>query len=231
MRLVSLLGGLASAGLILLGLSISSSEEIVAPDGEVFDAHQVVMPVEMPPPPTEEPEIVEMATLANPIRLEIAESAASPVHITVPDLPALDVDQAPPVARPEIQARFDLARSAVRPVIDTGDLEAKRIFDRGQVDQPPMAIQRPTPKIGYKKAREVEPPRRTIMLLVVNTDGTVGDVRVVRSAKDAEFDAIMVAAIREWKFSPAIRKGKKVRCWVQQSIAVSLSAGSPFITN
>jgi TonB family protein len=77
------------------------------------------------------------------------------------------------------------------------------------------------------KVRNMATPRTT-MLLVVNIDGTVGDVRLLKSSQDGDFDEVIMATIREWRFSPAVRKGRKVRCWVEQAITVKVDQGSRF---
>jgi TonB family protein len=90
-----------------------------------------------------------------------------------------------------------------------------------------MVVYRVTPKLSEKKVKAMTTPR-VVLLLVVNTDGSVGDVRVMRSSGEEDFDQIMIEAIREWRFSPAILKGRKVRCWVEQMVSVKLSGATPF---
>ncbi len=226
MRLAGALGGLACAALIFGGLALTRKPGTAAEEPEVFVARQLSVPLEAPPPPPPAPNEVQLDSLASPIQLEITASS-SPVRIQVPDVPRLAVDFVPPVARPGVVARFDLAKSAVRPRLDTAEVEVRRVFEAREVDQRPVVLKRTPPRIGYSAAEQVATPRTT-MLLVVNTDGSVGDVRLLKSAKDEDFDRIMMEAIREWKFSPAIRKGRRVRCWVQQSITVQLAEKSRF---
>ncbi|MFT3829932.1 MAG: TonB family protein [Opitutaceae bacterium] len=227
-RAACALAGVGCAAAIFGTLALTRSPGEPAPEEEIFVARQVSVPLDEPPPPLE-PAPLEAVSFANPIRLEIAASASS-VRLQVPDLPSLPTQLAPPAARATLAARFDLTKSAVKPVVENGDLEARRVFDRGDVDQQPIALQRVTPRISYGDAYTLDTPRTT-MLLVVNTDGTVGDVRILQSAQDEYFDRMMVEAIRQWRFSPALRKGRKVRCWVQQAISVQLNTGSRFSTN
>ena len=59
--------------------------------------------------------------------------------------------------------------------------------------------------------------------------GAVTAIRVVKPSGNAEFDTIVVECVRdEWVFSPAVRKGKKVKCLVQQLVWYKWTAGSPF---
>ena len=224
-RVLSALGGLTCAGLILGVLSLSCTTDEAGPEPEVYIARQVTLPADVPPPPSQ-PQPMNVVPFASPIQLEIA-AAASPVHIQVPDVPLLAVERTPPAARAAVAARFDLARAAVRPLQENGEVEARRIFDRTDVDQRPMVLQRVQPPISYMKVRNMATPR-TVMLLVVNVDGTVGDVRLLKSSQDGDFDEVIMATIREWRFSPAVRKGRKVRCWVEQAITVRVEQGSRF---
>jgi TonB family protein len=59
----------------------------------------------------------------------------------------------------------------------------------------------------------------------------VGEVRLMHGSTDEEFDESVIEAIREWRFSPAVRKGQKVRCWVEQALIVKLSGGTAFEVN
>ncbi len=224
-RVLSALGGLACAGLILGALSLSRTPGGGEPPPEIHVARQAVFPLDVPPPPSAPTPLVAVP-FASPIQLEIAGSS-SPVRLRVPEVPLLTADAPPPVARPSVVARFDLARSAVRPVQEDPELEQRRVFSRTDVDQRPMVLQRVNPVINYVKVRNMATPRVT-MLLVVNIDGSVGEVRLVDSSQDREFDETIIAMIREWRFSPAVRKGRKVRCWVEQAVTVRVTGGSLF---
>ncbi len=224
-RAAGALGGLVCAGLIFAVLSLSRTTGGDEPEPEIHVARQAAFVVDVPPPPSA-PTPVTAVPFASPIQLEIAAST-SPVHIRTLEIPLLATDAPPPVARPSVVARFDLAHAAVRPVQEDGELEKRRIFDRADVDQRPMVLQRVNPAINYVKVRNMATPRVT-MLLVVNIDGTVGDVRLVDSSQDREFDETIIAMIHEWRFSPAVRKGRKVRCWVEQAVTVRVTSGSSF---
>jgi TonB family protein len=55
---------------------------------------------------------------------------------------------------------------------------------------------------------------------VVRKDGSVGDVKIVRSL-DAATDQATVAALRQWRFTPAQRAGKPVS--VQMLISMNFT--------
>jgi periplasmic protein TonB len=226
LQIVQTLCGLACAVLILIVLAFLRAPLEPGPATEINTAHLVTLPFDEPPPPPREQAPPEPGPIVGPMRLEIYPEAVSAVHIHVPDFPLLDAELPPPPARAVVAARFDLANSITRPV-DVDDLTAQRIFSRNEVDQRPMVVYRVTPKLSDQRVSRMATPRIGL-LLVVNTDGSVGDVRVMRSSGEEDFDQTMIEAIREWRFSPAILKGRKVRCWVEQMVSVKLSGATPF---
>jgi len=231
MRVVHALCGLGCAGLILTVLALSRAPHKAEPEPEIYVAHQVTLPLdEPPPPPVSEPTPTDSGPMVGPLRLEIAAAPTSAVHIQVPDVPLLSTEALPPPARGVVAARFDLVRSVVRPIREDGDLSTRHVFDRSEVDQRPLVIHRVTPKFNYTRVSKLATPR-AIVLLVVNTDGSVGEVRLMHGSTDEEFDESVIEAIREWRFSPAVRKGQKVRCWVEQALTVKLSGGTAFEVN
>jgi TonB family protein len=50
----------------------------------------------------------------------------------------------------------------------------------------------------------------------------------MHSSGEEDFDQTTIEAVREWQFSPAILKGRKVRCWVEQMVTVKVSDATPF---
>jgi periplasmic protein TonB len=226
LQIMQTLGGLACAGLILIVLAFLRAPRELGPATEIYTARLVNLPFDEPPPPPREQPPPEPGPIVGPMRLEIAPEAVSAVHIQVPDLLPSDTEMPPPPARALVAARFDLANSIARPV-GVDDLPPQRIFSRNEVDQRPMVVYRVKPKISAKKIGEMTAPR-VVLLLVVNTDGSVGEVRLMRGSGEEDFDQTVIEAVREWQFSPAILKGRKVRCWVEQMVSVKVSDATPF---
>ena len=59
---------------------------------------------------------------------------------------------------------------------------------------------------------------------VVNTDGTVGDVRVIKPLEPS-LDAEAVKAVKQWQFRPGSRDGKPVRVQVEVELSFTLRDG------
>ena len=226
LQIVQTLGGLACAGLILVVLAFLRAPLKPVAAADVYTAHLVALPFDEPPPPPREQPPPAPGPIVGPMRLEIAPEAASAVHIQVPDLLQLDTEMPPPPARAVVAARFNLANSIAHPVA-VDDLSDQKIFNRNEVDQPPMVVYRVKPKLGEKRVSKMATPR-VVLLLMIGTDGSVGDVRLMRGSGEDDFDQTIIDAIHGWQFSPAILKGRKVRCWVEQRVTVKVSEANPF---
>lgn len=58
-----------------------------------------------------------------------------------------------------------------------------------------------------------------ILRVLVDETGTVRDVQVLRGIKpDLGLDAAAVAAVRNWRYKPAVKDGVRVKVWLSQSV-------------
>jgi protein TonB len=58
--------------------------------------------------------------------------------------------------------------------------------------------------------------------ILVRKDGTVGDVKLLQSSGDPDWDSLALRSIRKWLFDPARRDGTPVELWVRQPLLVQL---------
>lgn len=186
---------------------------------EDLETVMITMPPPPPPPKAEEPPLV-VPDMSEAIALGLAEEpSASPVQIA-PSPPSVD-ELLPMIAPPAqvVAGGFNL-ESTFKPNLDV-TFDENHIFQRSEVDKLPFPISRPEPSVPASVLGERR-KRTAVLLFVVDVRGQVGNVRVLRSSNNSEFDEIMMENIHEWKFSPAIRKGRPVRCMIQQQITVEL---------
>lgn len=218
--------GLAFTLLLFLGLAYSENVRPSQPDAAVVDLRAVSIPLEAPPPPprlTEAPPPPD--TLPALAGLD-AGASDSPVRIAVvpPDLEALVPSTREP-PRAVIQPGFLTADFKPRAGIQAED---RRIYQVSDVDQPPRAVVRVAPAVPsdlYGDARSL----RVVMLVVINADGSVASVRVLQPSGQPIFDRAAMESVKTfWEFTPAIRRGKKVKCLAQQALRVNLGSASPF---
>ena len=190
---------------------------------EIEDLRAVAAVSEPPPPrPDDRSEPIDVVPLTG---IDIGASD-SPVKLAVvpPDLSKL---MPPADLPPRATIQFGQLMSDLRPKNGNAG-EFQHIYQQSEVDQPPLAVVKTVARVSSRVREDVQSLRVTL-LLVIDTEGAVTSIRVMRPSGNAKFDAIVLSCVRdEWQFSPAIRKGKKVRCMVQQLVWYKWTSGSPF---
>jgi TonB family protein len=84
---------------------------------------------------------------------------------------------------------------------------------------PPQVIHRVEPQSST--ARSAKPSGAVILDAVIQEEGSPKIVRVIRSL-DWELDEIAINALKQWRFSPAMKDGQPIK--VRMNIAVNFSA-------
>lgn len=98
-----------------------------------------------------------------------------------------------------------------------GDLlgeERDVVMTEDTVDQPPRPVQQVAPSYPAKaRSRNVE--GSVTLAVLVREDGAVGDVRVLSSEPQGVFEQSAMAAVRAWRFEPAMYQGEPVALRLQ----------------
>ena len=82
-----------------------------------------------------------------------------------------------------------------------------------------------SPKPAYpERARAAEMEGQTIVEALVDIDGKVIDVRLVKSSGFDILDQAAMSTARKWTFTPAEQRGKPVRVWVNIPFNFSLTS-------
>ncbi len=214
-----------------LFLSIAHFLQVEESAAEVpvsFDDLETVMLLAPPPPPAARTEGTppEIPDLSEAIALGLAEEpSSSPVKLA-PSPPSIEelLPMVPPVT-PVVAGAVNL-ESTFRPTMDV-DFDETRVFQKDEVDQRPFVISRSEPSVPISLLGEGR-QRSMVLLFIVDTRGAVGNIRILQSSNNAEFDSIVVESIRDWVFSPAVKQGKQVRCMIQQQITVQMGQRDRF---
>jgi len=82
-----------------------------------------------------------------------------------------------------------------------------------KVEKKPQPLYSPKPEYP-ERARVAEMEGQAIVEALVDIDGKVIDVRLVKKSGFKELDQAAMNAARCWTFSPAEQRGKPVRVWV-----------------
>lgn len=219
LNIISLAAGIGfSVGLFLSMAHFLGAQEEMAP--QVQDELEMValaMPPPPPPPkPDQKPVVVEEVQDAIPLGFQ-EEPSASPVKLA-PSPPSYD-ELLPMSQMPAhvVSGAIGIDASFKPPIDITFDTD--HVYQKSEVDKPPYVISRPDPEVPAH-VQERNKRLSVLVLFVVDTHGTVGKAHVIRSSDNPRFDSIIVANILEWRFSPAIKNGKPVRCMVQQLVQV-----------
>jgi TonB family protein len=218
-----LLGGALTFG-IFFAIARFESVRPVAPPSDIEDL-RVVSAFTEPPPPRPE-ERTEQDTTPPLTGIEIAASDSSvKLAVVPPDLDKIIPSEDLP---PKATIQFNQLMPELRPKAGiSGDFE--RIYQQNEVDQAPKAVVQKIARVNTR-ARDGAEELKVNLLLVIGLMGEVQSIRVIRPSGNSKFDKIVLECVRdEWEFSPAVNKGKKVRCMVQQQVWYKWTGGnSPF---
>jgi protein TonB len=86
-----------------------------------------------------------------------------------------------------------------------------------KVDRFPSKISGPPPRYP-RWARRDDLEAVVTLRFIITAEGTVEDINIHRIEGDERFGAEAIRAVRQWRFSPAIRADKPVACWCFQKI-------------
>ena len=90
---------------------------------------------------------------------------------------------------------------------------------------PPKELRRPS--VQYPPASQNDGEEGTVtLLLAVQTDGSISDIRIARSSGYQRLDAAAVRSLRQAKFQPATCHGKPIAMRVHYSFTFELTDDS-----
>jgi TonB family protein len=210
---LSLVMGAGFTLCLFLGMARYANMVVENPPPGIEDLRAVAIPFQPPPPPQVTPvEAPAAPEISNVTGFDLSPSD-SPVKIAVSP-PSLDSLNSGSQLAPPAMIRIGQLYGEFKPRIDIA-ADPQHIFQENEVDRIPSVLYREPPIIPGRFTRGGKSMHVTL-LLVIDANGAVGDVKVVKSSGEPEVDAIVVENVKTWGFSPAIKRGKKVRCMLQQ---------------
>jgi TonB family protein len=219
---------LALGAVMTLGLFVGIAKfegTRATPPPDIEDIHMATAIPEPPPPsptqPQEAPEVTAPVT-----GIEIAASDSPTKLAVVP--PDLDKIIPPTDLPPRATIQFSELLTDLRPKAGIS-ADYQHIYQQNEVDQVPRALVKTIARVT-KRMRDDAEQLRVTLILVIETSGSISSIRVLKASGNEKFDEAVLDCVRdEWEFSPAVRKGKKVRCMVQQLVWYKWTdEGSPF---
>jgi TonB family protein len=85
---------------------------------------------------------------------------------------------------------------------------------------PVLLVQHPFPSIPLSVS---QPDVLLAADILIREDGSVADVKLRRGSGIKEWDAIAIATIRTWEYSPMRVNNNPVACWVNQKMRVRIA--------
>jgi TonB family protein len=129
-------------------------------------------------------------------------------------------DRARNVSPMEFKFTPDLSVEGTGGVAMEQDELAAVVFEEGETDEPAVPLYQPP--IPYPdRARDLEIEGTLEVILIIDTQGKVGSIEVVRSPHVSITNAAR-KVIATWRFKPARNKGVPVRMRVRQVIEFAL---------
>lgn len=145
-------------------------------------------------------------------------------------------EEPPPLERPKVavEAESEVAEEAVETIADT-EFEEDLIrtmptgpeieivpYYKVEVKPKPMFQQKPRyPDLARRAGIEGQ----AVVKALVDIDGSVMDVQILKSSGNQMLDEAALVAARKWKFSPAKQRDKYVRVYVSIPINFRLVEG------
>ena len=222
-RIVGLFLGVAFTFVLFLGIAHYEKGTPARPPPPLDDLKVTLMPVEPPPlPVTPSDPLPDMTPMAG-FDLSPTESAVK-ITVSPPNLSELmpeEMSKAPPA-----DAHIGPLLTDLKPKM-AFQYDPQHVYQKSEVDRAPEILERPDPQVS-SRVRDNASVLRVTLVVVIDANGSVGHIRLTKTSGNPEFDKLMIESMGEWVFSPAMKNGKKVRCLIEQAIAVQWSAGSQF---
>jgi len=146
-------------------------------------------------------------------------------------------EEPPPTERPKVavEAETDIAEEEAVETIAATEFQEDliRTIPTGpeieivpyyKVEVKPQPISIPTPQYP-ELARKAGIEGNTVVKALVDIDGSIADVKVLKSSGNQMLDQAALVAARNAKFTPAKQRDKYVRVWVSIPIRFKLTGG------
>lgn len=168
-------------------------------------------PVDDPEPPPTTSEVKELdVPVVNvpklpdmPTRVDVTTEFVTPLE---PPAPATELN-------PEKITRIPTNTT-------THTLPPNEIFKISDLKHPPQVIAQPAPRFPHEM-QDRAPEAEVVVDFIVDTTGTVRNATIV-SSTNAGFDRAALDGVRQWKFRPGMKDGRKVNTRIRQPIRFAL---------
>jgi TonB family protein len=210
---------------LFMGMAHFSGIKQTAPSAGIEDIRAVALPFEPSPPRVTQAEPESASEVTTVTGFDFAPSD-SPVKIAVSP-PNLNDLASPYQVAPPAVIQIGQLYGAFKPKMAV-TVDVQHIYQKTEVDNPPTILFRAAPNIPKRLYGDAS-FLRIRLLFVVEPDGAITHVRIAQSSGMPEADAIVAETVQhDWGFAPASKKGRKVRCMLEQPFLFKLPHFSKF---
>ena len=150
-------------------------------------------------PPVEEPPVL------------VVESGPAPLAL-LPATPPIKVENQNPSEKERIEAQPE-TKPASQPEPSIGQIKEGDLLPLEEVDIQPRPIKIVEPKYP-ELAKQMGLEGTVVVNVLISEKGDVIRAEILRGIKNgASLEQAALSAVRQWKFSPAVKNGVKVKVW------------------
>ena len=165
-------------------------------------------------PPPSDPEVIALKD-PPPVNLPRQLDIPSPVDLH----PDFVVPLQPPAPVTAL-SKETLLRIPTNINSDSRPPGSENIFDVKQLGRAPRAIAQPAPRFPLELQHEVA-SAELVVEFIVDTSGSVRNATIVSSTHHG-FDRATLDGVRQWKFQPGLKDGRKVNTRIRQPIRFAM---------
>lgn len=136
---------------------------------------------------------------------KLPEAATMPDEQSPPPKPEMNIETPEFELNADLEAGQGMGVAMPNPVQDLGDM----VFNLSDLDRKPQLINRIQPVYPYE-ARRKEINGRVILRFIVDREGNVRNIRVVRAEPEGLFEKNAKEAVDKWRFKPGYFSGEPV---------------------
>ncbi len=131
------------------------------------------------------------------------------------------LEEPPPAERPKVAVEAENDEEAVNTIEDTDFSEFTRkatdvevpVVPYFQLQVKPKPIYSPKP-VYPELAKKAGIEGKVVVKALLDVDGSVIDVKLLKSSGNPLLDQAAIEAAYKWKFTPAMQRDQKVRVWM-----------------
>jgi serine/threonine protein kinase/DNA-binding response OmpR family regulator len=87
------------------------------------------------------------------------------------------------------------------------------VIPLSDVDKAPMSVSAPAPIIPSNMLSSMAASQTVLFNVLINQNGDVEVARMMQKTNNSQLDAILLATIKTWKYTPAVKNGVRVKVW------------------